>query len=193
MLFVSGNRSAGTVPIYTILGGAAAAFVAPSAALAQVEAGFTPVYTLNIPANANFNTTAPTYAVDLHSNFAPGSFDRVAYLLTLAGSTNEGDRNGYVYVSFDATGNFADAAKIGVPYRATGAFAQGAVTNMNVSSNVGAVTAATGATGRVEFWPDDYSEGTNGLYDYDDIHNTNGGNYGSMQIFASSTGPTLFG
>ena len=143
------------------------------------------VYSLAIPNYAAFNSATVPYTVDNHSNFALGSFDRIAYYMTLQAANGQ---LAYAYVSMDAFTN--DASKIGVPTAASGAFFQQDVSNMNVVSNVAGVVNGTGiSTGSIEFWHTDYGTANsagviganNNLYDFGD-QPVNNNNYGSMQI-----------
>ena len=163
--------------------------------------GYTLLYELGIPTTANFNATAPTYAVDNNVAFT-AAFDRIAYYLELQ---SPGGSIQYVYASMNAF--TANDALINIPNTAAKTFQQ-IVANMNVFSNVASIVTGTGiATGNIEFWMNDYSN-PNGLpipnasataYDFGDTR-SGGGNHGSMQIHnydldgagAGTAGQTLF-
>ena len=169
----------------------------PVLAHAQVESGFVPVYTLNIPQGAAYDGATVPYTVDNSAAIPDGSFSRVAYLLTLGGSTNPDSPNGFVYVSFDTFTH--SAANIGVPNNVTyNAPIQQFLSNMNVVSNVPGVVNGTGlSTGNIEFWNSNYDQGNSlpvpnadsNTFDFGD-HPDPGG-YGSMQIHNYGAQQTL--
>ncbi len=156
-------------------------------------ANYTLVYSLDLPNQANYNTTGVPYQLDNHSSI--GTFSRVGYYLELQPN---GGALQYVWVSMDAF--TTDVTKIGVPAAQTGAFFQRAVANMNVRSSVAGIVTGDGLTGgNLEFWPSDYNASNSAgvpnasgtLYDWgDSAHPTDG--YASMQIHNSSSRQTLF-
>ena len=163
-----------------------------TAAQAQVaqEPGFTLDYQLSIPSSASFNSTAIPYTTDNSPSIANGSFDRVAYELTLSGSTNTAKSpNGNIWVSFDPQS--AVASKLGVPNTASGELYGGGstvqfVNNMTVIASSGfSSLAGTGITdGNIQFWPTDYSGNpSTGNFDWANTNGgSQGGNYASMDI-----------
>ncbi len=168
----------------------------PAEVLANVPeaGGYELVYTLDIPAAGNLSGGSgfTPYTVDLSNGVTP--FDRVAYYLELQRTGEPGPT--YLWVSMDAfTGDRGD---IGVPNLASGAVFQQEVTNMNVVSNSPNVTAGTGLTGNLEFWPTNYdrvnSAGVPGAsgstFDFGD--RPTAGNYGSMQVHHAAAAQTLF-
>jgi lysophospholipase L1-like esterase len=138
------------------------------------SAGYSLVYSLDIPAACNFSAAVP-YAVDNHASV--GAFSRVAYYLELQTPTGALK---YVWASMDAF--TSDAGKIGVPSAASGAVFQQSVSGMNVVSNVAGVATGTGLTGSIEFWPTNYSGDTR----------NSSGNYGSMRISQTAAAQTVF-
>jgi hypothetical protein len=111
-------------------------------------AGYSLVYELPIANTVNYNTTAPAYTVNNSANFAPGSYDRIAYYLEL--QTGAGSLE-YVYASMDQF--TTDVTKIGIPRTGTNEVFQRFVTNMNVASNKAGIVTGTGfQTGNIEFW-----------------------------------------
>jgi lysophospholipase L1-like esterase len=154
-------------------------------------AGYTLLYSLNLPVTAAYNTAPPVYAVDNHTSIGP--FTRVAYYLELQ---SVGQPLRYCWVSMDAF--TTNAARLGVPHLATSAFFQQPVTNMNVVSNVPGVTTGTGIVGgNLEFWSTNYATanaagvpGASGTtYDFGD--QSASGNYGSMQVHNAAAAQTL--
>jgi hypothetical protein len=102
------------------------------------------VYSLNIPWTCNFNSLAPPYGVDVHTNVAP--FTRVAYYLELQAPNGTLQ---YVWVSMNAF--TTNAGQIGVPTSTSGASFQQVVTNLNVISDVSGVLTGTGLSGSLNF------------------------------------------
>lgn len=154
-------------------------------------AGYTLVYSLELPNAANYGAQPPAYTVDRHTTVLP--FSRVAYYLELA-TTNSGLR--FVWVSMTAP--VPDAGRLGVPTLASGAFFQQAVANMNVVSSVPGIVNGKGLGGGfLEFWPGGYTSAntlgvpgaSNTLFDWGDTPVT--GDYGSMQIHNVAAGQTL--
>jgi hypothetical protein len=200
-------------------GGSAAA---RGAAIDNVPAGelgaYSEVYRLAVPVSTpgwNLSTNlASAYAVNNAASIPQGSFTRVAYYLELTGATAANFNNGWVWVSFDAAGFTNRADRTGVPSTTSGEFYQQNVSNMTVLSNVPGIVTGTGiATGNVEFWPSNYSQGntraagTGGpvpnasttTYDFGDGGAGTTSGHGSMQIHnydvdgagAGTTGQTL--
>jgi hypothetical protein len=146
---------------------------------------YTLVYQLDIPATpTNFNHAPVPYSIDNRPAIT-FPFDRIAYKLELADSS---DRQ-FICVSMEAFTN--DVNKIGVPTVSSGAFFQQRVANLEVASNVSGISTGAGiSTGHIEFWPNNYASGNSALvpnasqilYDFgDDPANPSDG-YGSMQI-----------
>lgn len=155
------------------------------------SAGYTLVQSCDVPAIANYGTAQPVYSVDNRAFIGP--FSRVAYYLELQTAT--GDLQ-YAWASVDAF--TTDVNKLGVPTLATGANFQQSVANMNIATNVPGVSAGSGLTGNLEFWPTNYNT-TNGAgvagasgttYDFGDT--VMPGTYGSMQLHNTGAGQTLF-
>lgn len=152
---------------------------------------YTLVHSLEVPAVANFGLNAVPYSVD--NRLAIGPFNRIAYYLELQ---QAGGDLQYLWVSMDPF--TTDANQLGVPTRATGATFQQSVNNLHVVTNVPGVTAGSGITGNLEFWPTNYdatnSAGIPGAsettYDFGD--NPSAGPYGSMQVHHPAAGQTLF-
>ncbi|MFO0013585.1 MAG: sialate O-acetylesterase [Planctomycetota bacterium] len=134
------------------------------------------------------------YDVD-RSDSVP-AFDRIGYLVELAGAN--GEETG-VFVSMQAfTG---DAKRIGIPTAVSQARFQMPLKDMNVFSNVSGIKTGTGiTTGNIEFWPDNYAAGnggqvvgaSDGVYDFGDETAPPVDGYGSMQIHNQAEGQTLF-
>ncbi|MEK7952548.1 sialate O-acetylesterase [Luteolibacter soli] len=161
-------------------------------------AGYQLVHSLPVPAiQGSFNTTAIPYDVDNSSNWATGSFSRVAYYLELAGSTDPTRPNGYVFVSFDRPAALANGKQLGVPSNGpngTRVVTNTTVTNMTVISNIPGIQNGNGlAGGRLEFWPSGYAQGVNGVFDYDDNGFNGTSGHGSMQIHNAAAAQTLIG
>lgn len=154
--------------------------------------GYQLVYSVDIPAIGNFNSTNP-YIVD--NTAASGTFSRVAYYLELEHS---GGAVNYVWAAMDAF--TLDRSALGIPTFASGNIFQQSVANLDVISDMPGVVNGTGITGgNIEFWPTNYAEGNaNGVpgasgstFDFGDSRNGDG-DYGSMQIHNSSSSQTLF-
>ena len=154
--------------------------------------GFSQLYQLDLPTNADYNGATPGYNIDNSGNTIVGGIDRISYYMELQQSG--GDRQ-WLWVSMDAFTQ--DLTKIGVPVGNT--IWDQTLNNMNVESNVDGIVAGTGiTTGNMEFWSNCYgglndsgiaNSGSN--YDTDDqIHTTNC--YGSMQIHNYGADQTLF-
>ncbi|HEY1123486.1 MAG TPA: hypothetical protein VGE67_17855, partial [Haloferula sp.] len=159
-------------------------------------AGYQLVHSLDVPAvQGSYNTTAIPYSVDNSSNWATGSFSRIAYYLELAGSTNPTRPNGYVFVSFDRPEALINGKLLGIPSNGpngTRVATNATVTNMTVVSNIPGIQNGSGlAGGRLEFWPSGYTTGINGVYDYDDAGWNGTSGHGSMQIHNAAAGQTL--
>ncbi len=159
--------------------------------------GYDTVYysPISTTAAAAYNGTA--YAIDNSAATAP--FDRVAYYLEIR--KNGESQSQWVWVSFNA--HTQDRTKLGYPNRSGAAFMwQQKVFNMDVRSNVGTVTDATGVdTGNLEIWPSNYGTGlalpdiggSGSVFDFND----NGANstdigHGSFQIHNWGAQQVLF-
>lgn len=139
------------------------------------------------------NTYAVHYGIDHSLDLAqyiastPGKrIDRIAYYMEL--KTPTGERQ-WIFVSMDAFTD--DLSKMGVPNDASGAIWDQAITNVNVYSNVAGINTGNGQTGWIEFWPDNYATGANGVFDYDDNISPTTGGHGSMQIHLPGFAQTL--
>jgi hypothetical protein len=138
-----------------------------------IPSGAIHAWTLEIPVSGDHNVQSDVpYSVDNRPALASTAFTRVSYCLQLDTS--------FVYVELDdfTSGTLAD---IGIP---TDNMFKVGVTNLSVRTNVATVTEITRATGGlIEMWPNCYSAGTNGVYDYDDAITTSGTDcYGSFQV-----------
>ena len=150
--------------------------------------GYTLVYSLAVPNQANFNTGPVPYEVDNHASV--GGFTRIAYYVEL--QLGSGALQ-YLWVSLDPFS--ADITKIGVPNQSSGAVFQQLVANMNVRSSVaGIVNGDAIGTGNIEFWPTCYGPSNPGnvpgasatVYDWGD--STDPGSYGSMRCITTRLG-----
>lgn len=148
---------------------------------------FNLVYSLEIPAAANYSAGVVTYDTD--NRLRVGSFDRVAYYMELQ---KPGEPLRYAWVSMAPF--TTDIAKIGVP---TGATFQSLVGPMTVETNMPGVVSGEISNGNIEFWPTNYNV-TNSLpvvgasstvWDFGD--QPAAGNYGSMQIHNTDVGQTI--
>ena len=158
---------------------------------AAESAGYTLVQSLDVPAIANYAAAQPVYSVDNRAFVGP--FSRVAYYVEL--QTAAGDLQ-YLWASMNAF--TADVNKLGVPTAGSGAVFQQSMANLNVVSNVPGISAGSGQTGNLEFWPTNYNQ-ANGAgvvgasattYDFGDTAIP--GSYGSMQLHNTGAAQTLF-
>uniref|UniRef100_A0A7S4RFU7 Uncharacterized protein n=2 Tax=Ditylum brightwellii TaxID=49249 RepID=A0A7S4RFU7_9STRA len=148
--------------------------------------GYKLVYDLPVATQAAYGTSLVPYHVDYHKSV--GTFERIAYYIEL-------DDN-WLWVSMNAFTD--DASKIGVPTFASGAIFQQAVEDVNVFSSLAGME-ASGITGNIEFWPNDYStqnikgipNASDTAYDFGDIMRTTG-DHGSMQIHNTAKRMTIF-
>ena len=163
----------------------------PNLALPNIpdSAGYELAYELDIPTNPMYQSAAPLYSVDKHSEFV--TFSRVAYYLELDGN--------YVWTSMDTFTN--DARKIGVPCLhldcgdgVAPTVIQQMITNLNIVSNVPGLTGSH-LSGNIEFWPYNYAA-TNSInipgasseaFDFGDKVESHG-NFGSMQVHVNGGG-----
>jgi len=157
--------------------------------------GFSQLYQLDLPTNANYNGATPGYNIDNSGNTIVGGIDRIAYYMELQSST-PGSTRQWLWASMDAFTQ--DLTKIGVPVGTT--IWDQTINNMNVESNVGGIITGTGiTTGNMEFWSNCYGTGNDsGIanssgsnYDTDDQISTSNC-YGSMQIHNYGADQTLF-
>ncbi|MDD6030204.1 MAG: SGNH/GDSL hydrolase family protein [Kiritimatiellae bacterium] len=149
-------------------------------------ANFSHLYTLDLPASDCAARTPASYTsyhkVDNRAAFQGAKPARVAYYLELVkadGTTN------WCWTAFNAVTDNLNLYSL-----PTNTVVQQRVSNLDVRSNVPAVTEVTGCeTGNIEFFPMDYS-GTNKLglpgadnsqYDFDDTPSP-GGSHGCMQV-----------
>ena len=125
--------------------------------------GYTLVYSLAVPNQANFNTGPVPYEVDNHASV--GGFTRIAYYVELQLSSGALQ---YVWVSMDPF--TSDITKIGVPTQSSGAVFQQLVAKMNVRSSVASIVNGDAIeTGNIEFWPTCYSA-SNGQHPWRQRH-----------------------
>jgi len=197
MLAVS-NVKDRTTPQHTIVAGSTKQFTGPSisgvAKNAPEAVDYKLVYSLNIPNTADFNSSAPVYAVDNRSGL--GAYTRVAYYLELQ---KAGGALQYCWVSMDSFSN--DANKIGVPHSGTGAVFQQHASNVKYVSNVTGVgnSSIRGLDCNLEFWPTDYgpADGSYFLFPASSTaldsgdQNFGNGNFGSMQVHIPGAAKTL--
>lgn len=157
-------------------------------------AGYTQVYQLDIPDNANYDGNMPAYSID-NSAIPIDGIDRIGYYMEL--EKNNSCVTEWVWVSMDAFTQ--DLGKTGVPVSSTGAVWQQFVENMNVESNVAGVVIGSGiSTGNMEFWHHCYNTsnslgvpGAANTFDFGDAY-SGGSCYGSMQIHNYGESQTLF-
>lgn len=153
---------------------------------------YTPIYQLAIPDSSALGVSGtPSYSLDQSNTVFPNGINRIGYYLELDTDNNANNNNhDWVWVSMDAFTQ--DLSKIGVPTQSSGAIWDIAVANINILSNVSGVITGNGLTGNIEFWPNNYVEGVNGVYDFNDTRtNLDGGGYGSMQIHNTVAQQTL--
>jgi lysophospholipase L1-like esterase len=180
---------------------------APTALPAEVTdnvpaaAGYQLAYTIDLPINGSFNTNSPAYYTVNNTTNSGGiasTFSRIAYFLELVPSG--GTATQWVWTAMDAF--TTDARKIAIP--TNNCFFQQKVNKLQVRSNVGGiVTGDDIATGNIEIWPSDYTEGNSisipnasaTTFDFGD----GGGNgttigYGCFQVhnYGASATQTLF-
>ncbi|MDO4584614.1 MAG: sialate O-acetylesterase [Planctomycetia bacterium] len=157
---------------------------------APVEAGYTPIHALDMTTatTTKYNTAGVPYAYDatVAQKNSGKLFDRVGYVMELV------DLDGNcssIFVSMDAFTQ--DISQIGVPASSLGTyFAQTPVRNLEVVSDVDGISRTLATGGTLEFWSGNYSPGTDGIYNHQDVRNEGNG-FGSMQIHDSTTGETL--
>ncbi len=170
---------------------------APANVLANVPeaSDYKLVYSLDIPAAGNLAAGAGFADYSFNDSARTDEFSRVAYYLEIQKTGDPGPT--FVWVSMEAFSN--ERGKIGVPSVASGGFWQRTVADINVVSNSGAVTAVTGGSGNLEFWPGNYN-GTNVVpisgatndFDFGDGGASAGFGHGSMQVHNYLAGQTLF-
>ncbi len=158
--------------------------------------GFNLLYALPIPNTALYDRNTVPYTVDESKYPQLTSYDRVAYLMELAGTAPT--LTAWVWVSCDPFST--DVKKLGVPTATSGAVFQQNLANMTVIASAGApVVTGTGLTGNMEFWPTNYSNpnallvpnASDATYDWGDTRATTG-NHGSMQIHNPAASQTIF-
>ena len=172
----------------------------PAAIRAKVGAladGYDIVYYSPVSTKATDAYNGTAYTIDNSAATAP--FDRVAYYLEIR-KKGESESQ-WVWVSFNA--HTQDRTKLGYPNRNGATFMwQQKVYNMDVRSNVGAVTDVDGVnTGNLEIWPSNSGTGfglpdiggSSSAFDFND----NGGNstsigHGSFQIHNWGAQQVLF-
>lgn len=154
---------------------------------------YTLVYALDIPDTAAFNSSDVPYTVDRHVELR-GSFDRVAYYLTLA---RPGEERRFAWASMTAFTD--DLGQVGVPVLGRGARFQQRVAALNVVGNVPGLAPGSGlAGGSIEFWPTNYGPAngagipgaSDATYDFGDQPVAEGG-YGSLQVHDFDAGRTI--
>jgi lysophospholipase L1-like esterase len=154
-------------------------------------AGYSLLYSLDIPNTPNFTTGVP-YSVDTRSR--QGAFTRVGYYLEL--QVTNGPTQ-FMWVSMDAF--TTNLNHLGVPNATSSAQFQRTVSNLTVYSSVEGVTVGSELTGHLEFWPSNYQasntlnipNASHTAYDWGDTMTA--GNHGSMQIHNPAASQVLFG
>jgi hypothetical protein len=173
--------------------GAHAALVSNTGIPINEKAGFNEVYRLEVPdTSGGWNHVAIPYSID-NSLTTPTGYTRVAYYLEL-GVTGHPEFTQYAYASFDVRPEFANANELGIPSNGpngSGQVFKLAVTNMHVYTNANATTGIFATGGNLEFWPSNYGQGANGVFDYDDDGFNNGNGHGSFQIHNGGLAQTL--
>ena len=154
-------------------------------------AGLTEVYRLEVPDNSGgWNSAAIPYTID-NSASTPTGYTRVAYYLELSNGVD----TQYAYASFDVIPDLDTANELGVPSlgpNGSGKVIDAAVSNLTVYSNAPGATPGTYATGgNLEFWPSNYGQGANGVFDYDDDGFSATDGHGSMQVHNGGLAQTL--
>ena len=144
--------------------------------------GYVRGLTLDIPSYAAYGASSPVYAVD-NREFIPSSFSRIAYYIELE---KKGLELNYLWVSMDSF--TSDRGSIGVP--TSQLFDQTiSISGMNVYSSVPSINTGTNLPGWIEFYPTNYAEGPDNVFNQDDTQLPDG-DYGAMQIHQGSD--TLF-
>ncbi|MCX6928549.1 MAG: hypothetical protein NT154_35870 [Verrucomicrobia bacterium] len=154
-------------------------------------AGYTLVYSLEIPVAANY-FNGITYNLDQSAGIT--SFSRIAYYMELQPN---GQPLNYLWASMNAFTNNVKA--IGVPTRASGAVFQQPVTNLSVVSSMAGIVTGTNLAGSLEFWPYNYTalnaagvaNASDLVYDWGDTLDR-GGYHGSMQLAYPAARQELF-
>ena len=145
------------------------------------------VYKLDCPLTGTYS--ASNYVVNNAASYTGMPLSRVGYYMVMEKSDGTVD---YAYTGFDPITN--DVNQIGLPFSGSSWYHQQTVSNMTVQSNVEGVVNGSGiATGNVEIWNTNYSEG-NALnipnasgdsghpgFDFGDTRKTDG-NYACFQI-----------
>jgi hypothetical protein len=188
----------------TLLAAAVAAVIFPTVSRADLasnaavpaseKGGLSEVYRLEIPDDsAGWNTKSIPYSVN-NSASTPTGYTRVAYYVEL-GSTADPSLNRYMYSSFDVIPDLDTANELGVPSlgpNGSGKVIKSAVSNMRVFTNANATSGTFATGGNIEFWPSNYGNGANGVFDYDDDGFSLSDGHGSMQIHNGGLAQTLF-
>jgi hypothetical protein len=135
-----------------ITAGVAACSCSPGYAGARCD--YSVVYSLDIPETARWKVLADiSYSLDNSAH--TGLFDRVAYRLQLDDQT--------VWVDVPAFTTARDRLGMPVDWQW-----DRALSDMHVVSNVPGVGSALPGDGSMEFWSNCYSQGANGVFDWDD-------------------------
>ena len=156
--------------------------------------GFSVIYQLDIPSDADYKTNEPEYLVDNSDRYE--SFDKIGYFLEL---TDTDDSVSYVFVSMDKFTD--DLKKISLPILSSNSYFFQKVDNITVRSNVAGVSSCTEFDGgNIEFCPGNYqTNNSNGItgalddvYDFGDNGVRGEYGYGSMQVHNWKMGQTVF-
>jgi hypothetical protein len=135
-------------------------------------------------------------AGDTSTTIGSPSFSRVRYRM----SVRVNSATNYVETDFYKW-NTASISTLKIPVLGASAFSvQTNVTDLNTYSDNSNVTIGKSLNGRLEIWPNDYSNSASGLfspvpastlYDYDDTINA-AGSYGSFQVHDITNSKTVF-
>jgi hypothetical protein len=129
----------------------------------------------------------PTFAYTVNNSASAPAFTRILYQLVFG-----------VYSVWCEVDDFTTntASRVGVPLTwvydttvANGKVYYSANSSGFPGTNTSTIANRSFATGRLNFWPSNYSVGADGLYDSTDIGATTANQYGSMQIFDTTTTP----
>lgn len=193
--------------------------------VAALMVGNTVVGTYGYPWTKMYGTTNPSrdangniiyesgYGVatgDPYNTLNGASFSRVKYRMdaTLSGVSyfaetdfynwpNVGDATQVTSRSYNASSRSVMIPGTASPYAY---MVQANVSDLNIYSNNSNVNNKSGASGRIEIWPWDYTMATSGLsgvgsggsYDWDDLPSASGTTYGSFQVHDLSASRTVF-
>jgi hypothetical protein len=170
----------------------------PAEILARVPdaAGFSHLYTIDIPLRCTFSNAAAraSYYTADHSDLFRGPHARVAYYLELV----KNNVTSFCWTAFDPVS--PGVKNLGVPVNDN--YFWQTVTNLDVFSNVSGVVNTNGCdTGNIEFWDRDYQNtnaknipgASDSAFDFGDKRGDSpAGYYGSMQVHNYGAGQVLW-